>query len=1715
MDTTIFHQSKACLSNLDELIKSLDRDNIAFLKQLSPLAVEDELGRFKVWAGNIGALQSGRSSLDYRLRDAKFVKTHIVKLLEGLNDSICQATEVTTQRRVPYDEMVVPSEDVENSSSSSSSSEQDHQSLESTSELQDRYLAIVDTLDRLYKQSIAIRSSAPRNRTSKAASYIQKDECGNDVGVLFQTYAVERIRRAYPQATDFLVRRLGNAVSQRRRHFMYERVRRKRRTLVTHALDPADTLPPTQKRAKEALEASSSTSLGSAGVVKTHSKYDPSSLATGQPSDFTATTYIPRDDESDHGRSVVSTSTMATFIQDKELEIPPVPESGTTGKDFECPYCCTIVTAKTGSEKAWKKHVVQDLQPYICTYEECPTPYQLFTSREEWLQHVSWKHAFEWCCDAIDHEPRPFSSEKLLEAHMRSHHAASFTDQQLPALIDKSKRPSLVPFAKCPLCDWLPQPETHVSPTDVDESLHPSASRADRFHANHTSEQLQRHIGNHLCQIAILSLPHRDDVQQAKSTTGDVSRANISDLSDLSQTSLDFRDDETPPDVALDVPEATLNWKAIPRQANKEYEGHAFDAILSPFVFRFSFTQRLLSVGSERPHFIVPFERNSDFVGREDTIASIKQSLDRQRWVGLVGLGGIGKTQVAIEYCYRYRDELHNVHGGNVFWADASTISMLEQSYREIAENLKSPHLPKRELSHQHSLRMFFEWLADESHGPWLLVLDNLEDTESSRLGSIPETSSGQIIITTRNRGVAFALSADIIGVEPMSLSEAGRLLKTRVYRASSDLEKDESDVKDLCERLEGFPLAITQVAAFINKNNIPVREFLHSFDEHNMELLGSENFGIERGLRYSYHLIEETLSLSHSRLAPVAGDMLALMAYLDRRSIPQTLLKIGITSSQFYESIQDLTSCDLISREAKGNSFGLGRFVQVFVQRWVKKTGREPAMQQNALDSVISNFTDVSYENWDVCEQLYPHVQTVIQYSFASEPYVLKRATLLHSAALYEQAQGREDNAIEKCEEAYRVYKNTVGDTHDDTLKIVNTLVEMLCSSGKLKEADEMGNLALARRRESLGPEHPNTLQSLCASAEVKRRQGQFSIAKEISRDALQVAERVLGESHHQTLTLVITLARVMQNQGKYDEAETLYRRALSVMKRTLGEGHPDVARMLQSLATSLTLQGDYKSSEALILQALEDNKTVGSKHPDTLRTMHVLANILLAQGRLGEAHTTVLQTVEGMKEVFGRSHPVTLSAMITLTSVCRQEGRWSEASHLGEEVVEITKKIFGAYHFDTLTAMANLASVYQNQGHLSAAANLEAQVVDKRKAILGKEHPATLTSMANLASTYWSQGRWEEAEELNLRVVGSMQTSLGREHPLTLEAMNNLAYVYQSQGRWEEAEEINLRVVGGMQTSLGHEHPSTLQAMNNLAYVYQHQGRGWAALELGKEVRYGRLQVLGEDHRDTRESRDFVVQYESNKSHITAFSPTKNFAFALIIDDTASMELPVSTTDLKMEFESRWEILKRAVLNIVRSVDQEAKTSVNIHFLKNRERNIQSATESEASTALDQIDVLGASSMGGTFLLDSLEAQIHPHMAAYEEYVKEKDRVAVPRHLNVLVITDGASDDKAEVMEYLTDVALQLDWLDAPARFIAVQFVQIGDDEGATRWLQQIDNELRSKGKLRDIFDTTLYSHEMQQNPEAFEKLLENILLGAVTKTADAEKQVQLRQT
>ncbi|KAF8533878.1 P-loop containing nucleoside triphosphate hydrolase protein, partial [Trichophaea hybrida] len=286
---------------------------------------------------------------------------------------------------------------------------------------------------------------------------------------------------------------------------------------------------------------------------------------------------------------------------------------------------------------------------------------------------------------------------------------------------------------------------------------------------------------------------------------------------------------------------------------------------------------------AQKKCFMVQFERDPYFVGRQDIIKEIDERLKlRPHRVALAGIGGVGKSRIAIEYCYRYKD---NHPEARVFWVHASNIARFEQAYKDIATELDLPGLddPNTDI-----LRLVSKWFAGDCNGPWLCILDNADDMDilfgsghdpsspqdaqqqTPLLSSfLPRSSNGLTIVTTRDNRVGQKLSNNgkPIPVLPFAMADAESLLRPKL---SSDDKWCEPQAIELLGALDCLPLAITQAAAFINENDIDTAKYLELLQASDLDathLLEEDLFdpGRDRDIRNS---VFQTWKLSFNQIA-------------------------------------------------------------------------------------------------------------------------------------------------------------------------------------------------------------------------------------------------------------------------------------------------------------------------------------------------------------------------------------------------------------------------------------------------------------------------------------------------------------------------------------------------------------------------------------------------------------------------------------------------------------------------------------------------------------------------------------------------------------------------------------------------------------------------------------------------------------------------------
>lgn len=600
----------------------------------------------------------------------------------------------------------------------------------------------------------------------------------------------------------------------------------------------------------------------------------------------------------------------------------------------------------------------------------------------------------------------------------------------------------------------------------------------------------------------------------------------------------------------------------------------------------------------------------------------------------------------------------------------------MNQAYHDIGRKLNLPGWNDPTID---ALKLVSEWLSNDEHGSWLLVLDNADDMEtffgaksnpSSSVSEqirplvnfIPRSSNGWTIITTRDKRIGERLTnrEKPIEIMPMDRQDAERLLWSKV---PPEYTLDNARSSELVELLGCLPLAITQAAAYISENSISVEDYLKAFEETDSEmqyLLSVDlpdhrrDFEMRPEMQNS---VMRTWKVSFDQIRgqnPRAAEMLSLMAFFDRQGIPKMIIRRdGERGTDFTTALGMLQAFSLIAAEKGGESFKMHRLVQASTQRWLEIRGEATKKREEALKVLSQVFPSANYKDWATCKALSSHVRIVTGYTFAAD-LNLKLANLLYKVSSYAESQGQYDYAYEIGMDALSIRKKELGSEHRDTRASVYNLAIVLQRQGKYEVAEEMHRQTLALNQKTLGPEHPETVNSMYHLARVVYRQGKYEVAEEMHRHVLALDQKVLGHEHPNTLSAIYSLAVVLQRQGKYEVAEEMYRQVLKLRQKVLGHDHPSTIISMSHLSTLLHKQGKYIEAEKLQRQALERfERVAGPDSPYTISSAHNLAETLRALKQEDEASILSRRAYLGYQERLGLDHPYTQISLRNYSSL------------------------------------------------------------------------------------------------------------------------------------------------------------------------------------------------------------------------------------------------------------------------------------------------------------------------------------------------------------------------------------------------------------------------------------------------------------------------------
>ncbi|KAF1936601.1 hypothetical protein EJ02DRAFT_327735, partial [Clathrospora elynae] len=569
-----------------------------------------------------------------------------------------------------------------------------------------------------------------------------------------------------------------------------------------------------------------------------------------------------------------------------------------------------------------------------------------------------------------------------------------------------------------------------------------------------------------------------------------------------------------------------------------------------------------------KPSSNVPFRKDKDYVDRGDILARIEERCSQPAGrAALVGFGGFGKSQLAIEYAHRVRQSSPDTW---IFWVHASNSARLEEAFSDIAERVGLSSQPGAAAD---ILPLVRKWLCNEANGRWLMIVDNADDEltvesqkdrKSASLASLlPQSDHGAIIVTSRNVDVARSLvgrQQDVIMVGAMSEDEAIKLLRNKLGDGPRD------GATQLVKALDCIPLAIVQAAAYMDRlgPRMAVGRYLGELKgvAEKVQLLQKAASDIRRdGEALNSVLATWQISFEYIRQKrPSAGHLLSFMSFFNQEGIPEfmvrhytdedsegqdDLLKICSEVSQvdFEEDVAALRAFSLVGMTKREDEFEMHGLVQFATRIWLRSTNVERRWHGVFIQAIAQEFPNGEYANWARCRTLFPHVLPTIEQEGPTIKKTDEWALLLNNAGWYAWRQGLFAQAEDMVSRALGIRKEVL-DADDPRILLSSSLLgSILTGLGKYEEAERMHRQTLATHEKVLGAEHPDTLATMNNLAGVLDSQGKYEEAERMYRQTLANSEKVLGAEHPSTLTTMNNLALVLDRQGKYEEAERMHR--------------------------------------------------------------------------------------------------------------------------------------------------------------------------------------------------------------------------------------------------------------------------------------------------------------------------------------------------------------------------------------------------------------------------------------------------------------------------------------------------------------------------------------------------------------------------------------------
>lgn len=819
-----------------------------------------------------------------------------------------------------------------------------------------------------------------------------------------------------------------------------------------------------------------------------------------------------------------------------------------------------------------------------------------------------------------------------------------------------------------------------------------------------------------------------------------------------------------------------------------------------------------------RPIHVLP-QRNSAFTGREELLAKLESTLRTRREVSVVpqalhGLGGVGKTQLAIEFAYRHLAEYPLV-----WWIAADSAGQVRASLTQLAQRLDTPVEPDMKVT----TALVLEALSTSSF-PWLLIYDNVESPEVLN-GLVPSTGVGQVILTSRNTA-AWAARGNALEVDVFKRAESIELLQRHGRTIA------EADADRLADKLGDLPLALEQAGNWHSATGMPVAEYLELFDA-NVEDLLSEGKPVDYPqtiyayLKLAVHKLREDF--------PAAAELLELFAFLGTEPVSVTLLRAGRgggLSDALGRALDrpiDLNRAIRTIRE-----LGLARVSEnqrIQVHRLTQRVLRDELIDERlrqSRDNVwrILTAANPGYPdervNWPLLEEIAPHVEGSCLVEATAENtrmVVVDQIRYFFVIGDYESSQHLGGTVVGRW--TADAEEGRLDPDDEPTLLAQRHLANAYRVLGRTGEARRLNTDAFERLRRNprFGDDHEHTMYAGNGLGVDMRLEGHLFDALRAEQENVARHLRVRGDHDEVTWLAQKNLACSLRHVGRFAEAAQLDEEMLGRLRTAFGDGDPRTLHSVENLARDYYGIGKYRQALDLLRTAVPRYRELfGLRHRDLLLATRTLTMAQRKCGLFADARDNARQNYHDHYTRFGAAHEHTLAAKSSYALAlrcCGSQAEVNDARTLLREATDVYRELFPDHHPLTLAAEVNLAVVLRAAGDRDEARRLDERALARLTEQLGEQHPYTLAAATNLAGDLFLAGSLAQAQEMSWTTYEKSVDALGAEHPDTLVVAVNAALDKVAGGDESGGQALLEQAHKTMSSVLGVNHPATLDAM------------------------------------------------------------------------------------------------------------------------------------------------------------------------------------------------------------------------------------------------------------------------------------------------------------